>query len=113
MAYDEALSERIRDVLKNTKGVVEKKMFGGIAFMLDGNMTCGITGELLMLRLGDEGAAAALKEKHTRAMDFTGRPMKSMVFVEPGGLKSAESLRKWVMLSVDAAKSLPRKKAKK
>lgn len=109
MAYDEALAERIRGVLKGREGVTERKMFGGIAFMVNGNMCCGVTTGEMMLRLGNEGAAAALDEKHTRAMDFTGRPMKSMIYVEPAGYGTDDDLRGWVDRALVFANSLPAK----
>ena len=75
MAYDEKLADRVRDILEGDPGVSERKMFGGLAFMVDGHMACGIAGDDLMLRLGAEGAEAALQKPHVRPMDFTGRPM--------------------------------------
>ena len=81
MAYDLRLADRIRDCLLPVAGVTERKMFGGIAFMVNGNMCCGVIQDLLLLRLGNEGSAQALEEKHTRLMDFTGQKIKSMVFV--------------------------------
>ncbi len=109
MAYDEALAERLRGVLARRAGVSERKMFGGIAFMLNGNMCCGVTGADLMLRLGNEGAAAALGESHARPMDFTGMTMKSMVFVDADGIGGDDDLRGWVMRAVDFAGTLPAK----
>lgn len=109
MAYDERLAERVRNVLKRRKGFSEKKMFGGICFLLNGNMCCGVTTEELMLRLGPEKAAEALEEPHTREMDFTGRPMKSMVYVMPGGYRDEADLIDWVQRAVKFAGSLPAK----
>jgi hypothetical protein len=108
MAYDERLAERIRDVLEGVDDVREQKMFGGIAFMVGGHMACGIVGGDLMLRLGADGADAALERPHVRPMDFTGRPMTGMVFVEPPGIRGA-ALRQWVAESVAFARSLPPK----
>jgi hypothetical protein len=85
MAYDEPLADRIRDALRSRPDVREQRMFGGLAFMIGGHMACGVTGERLMLRVGEEGAARALAEPHVRPMDFTGKPMRGMVFVEPAG----------------------------
>ena len=87
MAYDEFLAERIRCKLGRRRGISEKKMFGGLAFMVRGNMACGVVGERLMLRLGEEGAALALEEEHVVPMDFTGKPIKTMAFVEPPGIE--------------------------
>lgn len=96
MAYDEGLAERIRETLLDTPPVVEKRMFGGLAFMVRGHMCCGIVGDDLMLRLGDDGAAEALAEPHTRPMDFTGKPMKSMLYVDAAGVAEDTALRGWV-----------------
>ena len=109
MAYSEALAERIRMILRSAKGVTERKMFGGIAFMLNGNMCCGVVHDELMLRLGPELASKALKSPHTREMDFTGRVIKSMLYVEPAGIRATASLAKWVGQAVDFASQLPPK----
>jgi len=111
MAYDETLADRIRDVLAAEPGVTERKMFGGIAFMVDGHMACGIVRDELMLRLGAEGADAALEKPHVRPMDFTGRPMTGMVYVEPAGVRGV-ALRNWVGRAVAHARSLPPKQPK-
>lgn len=84
-------------------------MFGGIAFMLAGNMAVGVIGEDLMVRLDPDDAERALEEPHTRPMDFTGKPMKKMVYVDPEGTASDEDLAKWVDAGADYAMSLPRK----
>lgn len=109
MAYDEQLADRIRAVLGDQRDVTERKMFGGLAFLIAGNMACGIVGEELMLRLGEDGADAALDEPHTRPMDFTGRPMKSMVYVAPSGFVDEPALAAWVRRAVEFARSLPPK----
>ena len=109
MAFSEALANRVREALGKRKGITERKMFGGLAFLLNGNMCCGVMKDQLMLRLGESGAAEALAEPHTRPMDFTGRPMKNMVYVEPAGLASEEALRKWVGQAVAFASTLPAK----
>ena len=109
MAFSEALATRIRNALHRQERLTERKMFGGLAFLLNGNMCCGVVGDRLMLRLGESGAAQALAEPHTSPMDFTGKPMKSMVYVEPAGTSSEEALRTWVRRSVAFASSLPAK----
>jgi TfoX/Sxy family transcriptional regulator of competence genes len=111
MAYDEILADRIRTVLTDTADVTEQKMFGGLAFMVRRHMVCGVINDNLMLRLGPEGAYAALARRHVRPMDFTGRPMASMVYVEPAGLVD-EALDDWVDAAVAHADQLP-PKAKK
>ena len=78
MAYSEAVAEKIREALKMHKGLSERKMFGGIAFMLNGHMCCGVLEKNLVLRLGESAAAQALTKPHTRLMDFTGKPLKTM-----------------------------------
>jgi TfoX/Sxy family transcriptional regulator of competence genes len=108
VAYDEELADRVRVVLADEPGLTERTMFGGLAFMLNGNMACGIVKDELMLRLGAEGADAALDEPHVRQMDFTGRPMTGMVYVEPAGLDDA-GLRSWVEHAAGFARSLPPK----
>ena len=109
MPYDEMLVERVRGVLKGKRNVMERKMFGGLTFMLQGNMCCGVAGDRLMVRVGAEKYDEALRQKHAQLMDFTGRPMKGMVFVEPAGLASDKELKAWVQRGVDFALSLPAK----
>jgi len=110
MAYDEHLAGRVRQLLVRRKGFSEQKMFGGICFLLHGNMCCGVTTSQLMLRLGPEGAAEALqKEPHTRKMDFTGKPLKSMIYVTSGGYETDEDLKRWVQRAAKFASSLPAK----
>lgn len=108
MAYDEALAARIRDVLSPDPALAERKMFGGLCFMLHGNMVCGVVGDTLMLRLDEELADEALTRPHTRPMDFTGRPMRSMVYVDPPGLEG-RALRTWVEKAATRCRSLPPK----
>ena len=109
MAYDTHLADRVRSLLNRRLEFSERKMFGGICFMLGGNMCCGVTTTELMLRLGPEGAAEALSEPHTREMDFTGRSIKSMIYVEPEGYQTEEALRRWVERAATFAASLPAK----
>ena len=110
MAYDERLAARIRNVLADTNGVSERKMFGGLAVLLDGKMACGVVGDKLMLRLGRECAEDALRRPNVRPMDFTGRPMRGMVYVESAGLRGV-ALRRWVERAVAYAGSLPPRRA--
>jgi TfoX/Sxy family transcriptional regulator of competence genes len=109
MAYDEVVAERVRSALGKTPEVVEKRMFGGIAFLLRGNMCCGVIGGLLMLRVGPKGYERSLSRSHARAMDFTGRPMKGLVYVEPAGFASPRDLKAWIGKAVEFALSLPAK----
>jgi len=113
MAFDERLAARIREVLAERPSVVEKKMFGGLTFMVAGHMACGVVGADLMVRVGPDAHEAALQRKHARAMDFTGRSLKGMVYVGADGLKSKKALAGWVGKGVDFAQALPPKKPKK
>jgi TfoX/Sxy family transcriptional regulator of competence genes len=109
LAYDEKAASRIRMALKRRKGVSEKKMFGGLSFLLDGNMCCGVIGNDLVLRLGEEEAAKARREPHTRPMDFTGRAMNSMVYVAPEGYRTDGKLARWLERAVTFGRTLPPK----
>ncbi len=109
MAYDEELAERVRDVLSARSEVSERKMFGGIAFMLAGNMACGVLGEKLIVRLGDEEGEKALAEDGVRPFDFTGKPMKGIVYVAPDRTSDDAGLPEWVDAGADYAASLPPK----
>ena len=109
MAYDERLAARIRAVLADQPALVEKKMFGGLAFMLQGHMCCGVVREELMARVGPAQYAAALGMPYARELDFTGRPMTGMVIVGPGGLEQDEDLAAWVQRSVQFVATLPPK----
>ena len=109
MAYNEKLAEKIRELLKSKKAVTEKKMFGGLCFLYNGNMCVGVTGDKLMVRVGKENYVKHIRHKYAAEMDFTGRPMKSMVYVWPEGLKRKDQISKWLEVGIDFAKSLPRK----
>jgi TfoX/Sxy family transcriptional regulator of competence genes len=112
MAYDLGLTDRIRVILGRLGDFSERKMFGGLCFMVNGHMCCGIVKSDLMLRLTPEIAAAALREPHTRPMDFTGKPMKSMIYVEAAGIDADSSLERWVRSAERIARSLPGKTGK-
>jgi TfoX/Sxy family transcriptional regulator of competence genes len=112
MGYDEKLGARISEALANRVDVVEKRMFGGIAYMVRGNMCCGIVGDDLMVRVGPEQHDEALARPHTRPMDFAGRPMRGMVYVAPTGIKTAKALAAWVDRGVQHVLTLPPKKEK-
>ena len=109
MAFDEKLAAGIRAHLRKSIGVSERKMFGGITFLLQGNMCCGVHRNALIVRLGHEEAGRALAEPHTRVFDLTGRPMKAWVLVEPEGLATVAELGKWVDRAAKWAGSLPPK----
>ena len=109
MAYDEGLAERLRDVLSEHPNLTEKKMFGGLAFMLNGHMFCGIVGDELMVRVGPQEYEDALSQSHARHMDFTGKPMKGYVYIEPDGFESDEDLIMWANRGADFVRTLPPK----
>ena len=109
MAYDEDLAQRVREVLAARADVTERKMFGGIAFMVAGNMACGVLGDDLIVRLGDEEGKRALAEDGVRPFDFTGKPMKSTVFVSPELTSDDVGLTEWVDAGAAYASSLPPK----
>lgn len=109
MAYDLGLADRIQSIVERRAAFVEKKMFGGVAFMVNGHMCCGVVKNDLVLRLSTEQAAASLQQAHTRAMDFSGKPMKSMIYVGPQGTDSDQSLETWVESALSFARTLPPK----
>jgi len=109
MASDEKLAERVRVALKGRRGIAEKKMFGGVAFLSRGNMLCGVVGSDLVVRVGPDAYEEALARPHAREMDFTGRPMKGMVYVAPAGVRTARQLDAWLERGLAFARSLPAK----
>ena len=110
MAYDEEVAYRIRESLADQDGVTEKKMFGGLAFMVNGHMCCGLAKGELMVRVGPEQYEESLAQPHAREMDFTGRPMKGMIYVDSAGYESDEDLQTWVDRGLAFVTSLPAKK---
>jgi TfoX/Sxy family transcriptional regulator of competence genes len=109
VAYDEVLADRIRSVLTDGHEVSERKMFGGLAFLWRGNMLCGVVGDALMLRLGPVEGDAALSQPGVRPMDFTGRPMRGMVFVDPTALPTDDALADWITRARAFVAGLPPK----
>lgn len=106
MAYDEGLAQRMREALATIPDIDEKKMFGGIGFLLNGNMACGVNKDDLIVRVGPEAYETALAEPHTKEFDMTGRPMKGWVVVRPAGYETDEALKGWVQRGVDFALTL-------
>lgn len=109
MAFSEALAARIRDALARKRGVEEKTMFGGVGFLLHGNLLVGVWRDSLIVRLGPDNYDDALLEPHVREFDITGRPMKGWVLVEPGGIKGDDQLSAWIERAVKFVKTLPAK----
>jgi len=114
VAFDEGLAERVREGLANRTGVTEQKMFGGIGFMLGGNMCLGVHGSELIVRPGAAAFDTAIKKPHARQMTMGKMTAKGMLFVGAAGVKSKKDLDAWIKLAADHAASLPAKvKAKK
>ncbi len=109
MAFDEGLAHRIRETLIDQAGLTEKKMFGGLAFMVHGNMACGVSGEEIMVRVGVDGFEEAVGQDFVRPFDMTGKRMKGWVLVGPGAHEVGENLEAWVQRGVNFALSLPPK----
>ena len=108
MVYSHALVDRVRRQLRDRR-IVEKKMFGGIAFLLSGNITVCVWQQSLIVRLGEDRAAEALKQEHVREFDVTGRPMKGWIMVDPDGLESDRQLAEWIELAFQFVETLPAK----
>lgn len=109
MAFDEILAERIRHALVRKKSVEEKKMFGGIGFLLNGNMLVGVWKESLIVRLGEEQGEGALLEPHVKEFDITGRAMKGWVLVVSEGIEKDDQLKGWIQRAVKFVGKLPAK----
>ena len=111
MAYDLILAERIRAEMQKSLGasVEEKKMFGGVAFLLGGNMACGVHGQGMIVRIGPAKHAAAMARPHVRPFDLSGKPMAGWIVVEPEGVEAQADLQEWVAQGVKFALSLPKK----
>jgi hypothetical protein len=113
MAYDETVANRVRQALSKRCDFDEKRMFGGLAFLVQGHTCCGIVGSELMVRVGPEGYAEALAVPHAREMDFTGRPLKGMVYVASAGFRTEKALDAWMGRGLAFVLSLPKKPAAK
>ncbi len=109
MPYSEELAQRIRDEIGDHPALVERQMFGGIAFMIHGNMSVGVAGDELMVRVGMENDGAALSEPHVRPFDLSGRPMAGWVLVGADGTTADNDLAQWIDTGVQYAESLPPK----
>ena len=112
MSYDPSLARRVREAMGRRAGVTERAMFGGLAFLVDGKMFVGISGSSLLARVGTDRYEGALAQPHVRQMDFTGRPMRGYVYVDPPGLADTKNLKAWVTWCVEHVSRLPAKKAR-
>lgn len=109
MVYDESLAKRVRQALKDEKNISEKKMFGGLAYLLDGKMSVGILSENLVVRIDPKEQDNLLKYPDVRPMDFTGRPMKGFIYVGPKATATGPALKSWLKRGLEYARSLPKK----
>jgi len=109
MAFDEGLAGRIRDLIGTDPSMTERKMFGGLCFMSCGNMCFGVLGSEIMVRVGPDAYGDALQLPHAREMDFTGRSMRGMVYVDAGGISEDGQLEAWLHRGLAYAESLPPK----
>lgn len=109
MAFSEALAARIRDALARKKGIEERKMFGGVGFLLHGNMLVGVWKDSLIVRLGPDEGSDALLEPHVKEFDITGKPMKGWAMVRPEGVEGDDQLKEWLRRAVNFVGKLPAK----
>jgi len=109
MPYDKTLADRVRKSIGGQAGLSEKEMFGGIAFMIRGNVACGVIGDELLVRVGPAGNDAALEQPHARPFDFSGRPSRGWIMLGAGGVAQDAELKKWVEQGVAFARTLPAK----
>lgn len=109
MPYDEQLASRVRGLLQRKRGVTEKRMFGGLAFLHNGNMIVGVSRDLLIARIGPDAYEEALQEEHVREFDFTGRPMRGWVVIDEAGLVQFAAVKAWTDRAFEFVKTLPAK----
>jgi hypothetical protein len=109
MGYDQKLADRVRELLHELEGYSEREMFGGVGFILHGNMYCGVNGQDLIVRVSPEAYNRALLKQHVRVFDITGRPMRGWVVIDAGGVETDDALKAWVEHGSCFAQSLPAK----
>lgn len=109
MAYDEGLAQRIREQFQDRQDIKEKKMFGGLCFMVSDHMCCGIIDDNLMARVGPDKYESCLKKDYVREMDFTGKPLRGLVYVAPDGITAESDLKEWIAICTNFVGSLPAK----
>jgi TfoX/Sxy family transcriptional regulator of competence genes len=112
LSYDPAAAERVRHLLSGRSDVAEKKMVGGLSFLVNGHMCCGITGMALMVRVGAESREQALREPHVRPMVFAGRALSGFIRIEPEGYATDDALASWVQRGLDFVSGVPAKPAR-
>ncbi len=109
MAYDQALAQRMRSILGEVSGLAEKKMFGGVGYLVNGNMACGVNGDRLIVRIPEAEYTEALNLPHVQVFDMTGRPMKGWITVDPSGVENDKDLKIWVDRGLEYSRTLPPK----
>lgn len=109
MPYSESLAQRLRHILKGHHGFLEKKMFGGVGFLLQGNMCVGIWKNSLIARIDPDQYESALSQTHVQEFDITGRPMRGWIMIDPDGLDTDDQLFHWVQAAIDFVGALPKK----
>jgi TfoX/Sxy family transcriptional regulator of competence genes len=109
MTFNDLVAGQIRTAMENTPGLSERHMFGGVAFILEGNMCCGLIEDRLVVRVGPQDYGSALREPHARPMDFTGRPLTGFVYVDREGYEAPSALRKWLERGLEFVRTLPPK----
>jgi TfoX/Sxy family transcriptional regulator of competence genes len=107
--FSDLTARKIRNALEETPGVSERQIIGGVAFLVQGNMCCGVFDEKLVVRVGPDAYDEALREPHARPMDFTGRPLPGFVYIAREGYASETALRQWIDRSVGFVRSLPQR----
>ncbi len=110
MGYEEKTADRVRRVLSRHEDVVEVRMFGGLCFLLNGNMCCGVSNAALMIRVGAAAREWALAQPHTRPMKMGGKSLAAFMYVDPSGYRTQAALAKWVQRGIDFVSTLPAKK---
>ena len=110
---NEKLAQRLEAALKHKRGITTRKMFGGLCFLLHGNMLCGVEKNNLVMRVGADNYEKLLKLKYASPMDFTGKPMKGLLYVSSEGVKTKAALDKWVNRCLDCVSGLPKKQKNK
>jgi TfoX/Sxy family transcriptional regulator of competence genes len=109
MAFDEVLADRVRPLVSRRRGFTEKKMFGGLGFLMHGNMCVGVWKDFLIVRVGPDAYEDALSQPHVVEFDITGRAMKGWVMIEPAGLQRESELVEWAHAAIEFVSGLPRK----
>ena len=113
MAYDESVAQRVRNAIANRDGLSERKMFGGLCLMLNGNMFAGVINDELMLRVGADNSDTLLAKPGARAMDFTGKPMKGYIYVASSAFATPDTLDEWLGHALGFVETLPPKSGSK